>query len=327
MTSTLSSVPVLILYPHRRCNCRCVMCDIWKDRSEDEISVDALQRHLEDFRQLNVRWVVLSGGEPLMHSDLFRLTAMLRAAAIRVTILTTGLLLEDHARHIVDNVDDVILSLDGPPAIHDQIRRVPGAFQRAASGIAALHRLDPKFSVSARSTVQRLNYRHVRETARAAYDIGCRSISFLGADMSSQAFNRLMPLTVLGQSKLALDSSQISELAEQLSGLLADWAGTDFLVETKSKLERIILHFRAQLGLAEPAAPTCNAPWVSAVLESDGTVRPCFFQAPVGKVDRGGRFVDVLNGPEAVRFRSSLDVSTNAICKRCVCSLNWKECA
>ncbi len=327
MTTTLSSVPVLILYPHRRCNCRCVMCDIWKDRSEDEISVDTLQRHMKEFRQLNVRWVVLSGGEPLMHSDLFRLTAMLRCAGIRVTILSTGLLLEDHARQIVDNVDDVIISLDGSPAIHDQIRRVPGAFQRVASGVAAIHRLDPKFSVSARSTIQRLNYRHVRETARAAHDIGCRSISFLGADMSSQAFNRPMPLTVLGQSKLALDRGQISELAGQFSGLLADWAGTGFLVETESKLERIVLHFRAQLGLAEPAAPSCNAPWISAVMESDGTVRPCFFQPPVGKVEKGGSFLDVLNGSEAVRFRSSLDVATDAICKRCVCSLNWKECA
>jgi MoaA/NifB/PqqE/SkfB family radical SAM enzyme len=303
------------------------MCDIWKDRSQDEISADNLQQHMEDFRQLSVRWVVLSGGEPLMHSDLFRLTAMVRSAGIRVTILTTGLLLEHHATQIVDSVDDLIVSLDGPPAIHDQVRRVPGAFQCITAGIAALHRLDPKFSVSARSTIQRLNYQYVRETARAAYELGCRSISFLGADMSSQAFNRSTPLTVLGQSRLALDSDQISELAGQFSGLLSDWAGTDFIVETESKLERIILHFRAQLGLAEPAAPSCNAPWVSAVLESDGTVRPCFFQAPVGKVEGNGRLMDVLNGSEAVRFRSSLDVSTNEICKRCVCSLNWKECA
>ena len=64
MNSTLFSLPVLVLYPHRRCNCRCVMCDIWKDRSEDEISADDLQRHMLDIRQLNVKWVVLSGGEP-----------------------------------------------------------------------------------------------------------------------------------------------------------------------------------------------------------------------------------------------------------------------
>jgi MoaA/NifB/PqqE/SkfB family radical SAM enzyme len=314
MSPTLSAMPVLILYPHRRCNCRCVMCDIWKDRSSDEISPDDLQLHLEDIRRLNVQWVVLSGGEPLMHSDLFRLTALIRSCGIRVTILTTGLLLEHHAGQIVDSVDDVIVSLDGPPAIHDQVRRVPGAFHRIGAGIAALHQLNPAFPVAARSTVQRLNYRYLRETARFA------------ADMSSQAFNRTNTLSVLGQAKLALDEQQISELAIEFAGLLADWAGTDFLIENEVKLERILRHFRAHLGIVEPAAPLCNAPWVSAVLESDGTIRPCFFQDPIGKAGASS-FLEVLNGPEAIRFRSQLNVSTDPICRRCVCSLNWKECA
>ena len=324
--TTLAEMPVLILYPHQRCNCRCVMCDIWKGRSAGEISPDDLKRHLEDIRRLNVQWVVLSGGEPLMHSDLFRLTALVRSFGIRVTILSTGLLVENHAGQIVDSVDDVIISLDGPPAIHDQVRRVPGAFNRIAAGIAALHQLNPAFPVSARSTVQRLNYRHVRETAKLAHELGFRSISFLAADVSSQAFNRTSPLSVLGQAKLALDEQQISELEVAFSGLLSDWTGTDFLAEDQVKLERILLHFRAHLGVIEPIAPRCNAPWVSAVVESDGTVRPCFFQDPIGKI--GARsLLEVINGPEAVRFRSTLNVATNPICRRCVCSLNWKECA
>ncbi|MFL6450140.1 MAG: radical SAM protein [Bryobacteraceae bacterium] len=326
MNPTLTALPVLVLYPHRRCNCRCVMCDIWKDRSADEISPDDLERHLDDISRLKVQWIVLSGGEPLMHSDLFRLTALIRSRGIRVTILTTGLLLEHHARSIVESVDDVIVSLDGPPPIHDQVRRVPGAFTRIACGIAALHQLNPEFPVSARSTVQRLNYRYVRETARLVRQLGFRSISFLAADMTSQAFNRTTALNVLGQAKLALDEGQISELSVEFSGLWSDWAGTDFLVEDRPKLHRILQHFRAQLGVTEPVAPRCNAPWVSAVLESDGTVRPCFFQDPIGKAGESS-LLEVVNGPQAVAFRSSLDVSTDSICKRCVCSLNWKECA
>jgi MoaA/NifB/PqqE/SkfB family radical SAM enzyme len=325
MNHTLTTMPVLILYPHPRCNCRCVMCDIWKDRSAGEISANDLQRHLEDIRRLNVQWIVFSGGEPLMHSDLFRLAAIVRSYGIRVTILTTGLLLEQYANQIVHNVDDVIVSLDGPPAIHDQVRRVPGAFDRIPAGVATLHQLSPAFPVSARSTVQRLNYRYVRETARAAHQLGCRSISFLAADANSRAFNRKSPLNVLAQAKLALDEEQILELAIEFSGLLSDWTGTDFLVENRSKFDGILRHFRAHLGLTEPIAPRCNAPWVSAVLESDGTVRPCFFQAPIGRIGPDS-LLQAINGPEAVRFRSGLNVAADPICKRCVCSLNWKEC-
>ena len=71
----LERLPILVLQPHNRCNCRCVMCDIWKLTDAQEISAAELERHLADIERLGVEWVVFTGGEPLMHSDLFRLSA------------------------------------------------------------------------------------------------------------------------------------------------------------------------------------------------------------------------------------------------------------
>ena len=66
-THRIHTLPVVVLMPHSRCNCRCVMCDIWQaNRNGHELSRDDLAAHLDDFRALNVRWVVLSGGEALM---------------------------------------------------------------------------------------------------------------------------------------------------------------------------------------------------------------------------------------------------------------------
>ena len=63
-THRIHTLPVVVLMPHSRCNCRCVMCDIWQaNRNGHELSRDDLAAHLDDFRKLNVRWVVLSGGE------------------------------------------------------------------------------------------------------------------------------------------------------------------------------------------------------------------------------------------------------------------------
>jgi Fe-coproporphyrin III synthase len=76
--------------------------------------------------------------------------------------------------------------------------------------------------------------------------------------------------------------------------------------------------------MAQAESPVCNAPWTSAVVESDGTVRPCFFHAPIGRIGNGTGFRDVLNGPQAIAFRASLDIATNPVCRQCVCSLNWK---
>jgi len=299
------------------------MCDIWKDTSQSELAADELARHLADIEALSVKWVVFSGGEPLMHSDLFRLSDMLRSKHIRVTLLSTGLLLKRYAEQIAAGIDDVIVSLDGPPHIHDQIRRVPGAFSQLQDGIRAIHDLNPNFPISARCTIQRLNYFTPSETAEVAKRLGLRSISFLAADLTSEAFNRFRPWEVYRQAQVALTLEEVVTLERELELVSSNWEGTGFVAENAEKLRRIPHHFRVQLGLCRPQAPQCNAPWVSAVVEADGAVRPCFFHRPIGSL-KSHTLLQALNGIEAQEFRASLDVATNPVCSRCVCSLNWK---
>src|SRR5690349_19738550 len=110
----ITTMPILVLNVHSRCNCRCVMCDIWKRSSTAEISAASLERHRESLRRLQVQWVVLTGGEPLMHGDLPGLCAFFRDLDIRLTLLTTGLLLARRAGEVAALFDDIIVSLDGP---------------------------------------------------------------------------------------------------------------------------------------------------------------------------------------------------------------------
>ena len=97
-----------------------------------------------------------------------------------------------------------------------------------------------------------------------------------------------------------------------------------FIVETPDKLRRIVQHFRGHLGQAENVAPRCNAPWVSAVIEASGDVRPCFFHPVLGNI-RQQSFPQIVNGANALRFRSTLDVAHNPTCQRCVCSLYLED--
>jgi MoaA/NifB/PqqE/SkfB family radical SAM enzyme len=323
MNPVITQLPILILYPHNRCNCRCMMCDIWKSSESIEISAAELQRHATDIAALGVQWVIFSGGEPLMHSDLFRLCAVLRPLGIRITLLSTGLLLARNARAIVEHIDEVIVSLDGPPAVHNRIRRVTDAFESLAQGIRELHHLRPDFPVAARCTVQEQNCGSLVAAVETARALGLRSISFLAADLTSTAFNRPDGWTPDRQAEVALDSDELLILEQELDALIASRAD-NFILETPEKLRRIALHFRAHLGLAESRAPRCNAPWVSAVVESDGTLRPCFFHEPIGNV-RAQSFSEALNSPQAQAFRKSLRISENPICRRCVCSLNLHD--
>lgn len=319
----IHALPVLVLFPHNRCNCRCVMCDIWRIRETREITVADLTPHVNAFRALGVRWVVFSGGEPQMHADLASLSRLLRAQGIRVTLLTAGLLLEPQARLVAENIDDVIVSLDGPREVHDRIRRIPSAFDRLARGVVALRRLRPEIAVRGRSTVQKANHTWLRETVRAAKEIGLNSISFLAADLTSEAFNRPQGWTAETQNSVALNSEELRRLEDEVEALIEEYAdeiAAGYLVESAEKLRRIVHHFRAHLGEVAPVAPRCNAPWVSAVIEADGTVRPCFFHRSIGNL-HDKVLPEILNGEPALEFRREIDVQTNPVCQRCVCSL------
>ena len=323
----IARLPILILFPHSRCNCRCVMCDIWKTPDSREISPAGLERHVADITSLGVQWVIFSGGEPLMHTDFFALCRLLRPLGIKLTVLSTGLLLGRYAAQLTGHVDEVIVSLDGPPSVHDSIRRVPGAFAALSNGVAAIHRIAPEFPVAARCVVQKQNCESLAATVKTAREIGLRSISFLAADLTSTAFNRPEPWPVSRQEEVGLNTADLAAFEYEIEALTRLHAGdfeTGFIVESPEKLRRIAQHFRAQLGQAEPVAPRCNAPWVSAVVESDGTLRPCFFHAAVGNVGQTS-LADALNSPQARQFRETLDIATNPICRRCVCSLYLPE--
>jgi MoaA/NifB/PqqE/SkfB family radical SAM enzyme len=319
----IHALPVLVIFPHNQCNCRCVMCDIWRIREARELTPSDLERQISSFRELGVRWVVFSGGEPQLNEKWSWLAKMLRAAGCRITLLTAGLLLESQAQVVVESVDDVIVSLDGPPPVHNHIRRIPDAFEQLSAGVNTLRHLRPDMPVRARCTVQKSNHGSLRAVVQSAKKLGLTSISLLATDLTSSAFNRSEGWLPDRLRHVVLSPEEVDELAAEVERLINEHPAdldSGFVVESPAKLRRIVQHFRAHLNQAEIAAPRCNAPWVSAVIESTGDVRPCFFHPVLGNIHRE-RLQDIVNGPEALHFRANLDISTNPTCRNCVCSL------
>lgn len=320
----LSELPILLLNVHENCNCRCLMCDIWKRPRGSEIGLAGLARHRDSIAALGVKQVVLTGGEPLLHSRIEELCDFLRGCGVRITLLTTGLLLAKRAEVAARWIDEIIVSLDGPEPVHDRIRGVPRGFDLIRKGIAAVRRLSP-LPMHARSTVQRANFSCLRETVAAAQNLGLDSISFLAADVSSNAFNREIVWPVERQNQVALTRSEVDALEREMDLLVmqySDEIARRYIVESPEKLHRIVRRFREYTGELAPESPVCNAPWVSAVMEVDGSIRPCFFHRKVGST-AAHSLEEAINSEDAQHFRRTLNVAANPICRRCVCSLNY----
>jgi MoaA/NifB/PqqE/SkfB family radical SAM enzyme len=301
------------------------MCDIWKDNKNlKQLNEEDIRGLLDTLKKMGTQQVLMSGGEALLNPNFFRFCELLQQQGIRITLLSTGLTLKNHAASLTYYVNDIIISLDGDMATHNYIRNIPEAYQKLAEGIKAIRELNPLFAITGRTVIHRLNFRVWSSVIDTAKKIGLDRISFLPADVSSHAFNREVLWSDKRQHEILPGENELPELKYILDELIEKYKDdfeSGFIAESPAKLLKIYDYYGAFYGLNPFPYKKCNAPWVSTVIEADGTVRPCFFHAPMGNI-REQPLGEILNSKEAIRFRKELDMDNNSTCVKCVCYLH-----
>jgi MoaA/NifB/PqqE/SkfB family radical SAM enzyme len=327
-TDRTFTLPLLIFFPTARCNSRCISCDWWKADGAGDLSVREIENLASQLPALGVRVVLFSGGEALLRRDVYEIADIFRAHEIKLHLLTSGLFLERDAEKIAARFENVTISLDGHTReLYQQIRGVDG-LALVERGVTKLKRVSPNLPLRARSTLHRHNFRALPDMIDKARAMGLDQISFLSADVTSEAFGRSSRdgnhtlRTEASTRGLLLTAAEVEEFRRIVEDTIQSHAtdfDSHFVAESPNKLRRLTQYYAAQLGLGAFPPVACNAPWVSAVIEADGAVRPCYFHHAVGNI-REKPLREILNH-EMRAFRAALDVSENAICKKCVCTL------
>src|SRR5436190_8275884 len=138
-THKISALPIVILMPHSACNCKCVMCDIWKgNRNLKQLTERDIAGLLSSLKTLGTQQVVMSGGEALLNPNFFSLCQLLKKQNLSITLLSTGLTVQKNARSILEWTDELIVSLDGDAETHDAIRNIKGAYAKLREGIECI---------------------------------------------------------------------------------------------------------------------------------------------------------------------------------------------
>src|SRR5262245_35533287 len=319
LTNRTFVLPVLVFHPTSRCNSRCVSCDWWKSSGSSDLTLEEIDRLAGELSQLGTKLVVFSGGEPLLRPEVFAAAALFRRRSIELHLLTSGVLLDRCVDEVARQFGRVVISLDAATeADYHRIRGV-NALATVERGVARLRRAAPGLPVTARATIHRLNFRALPDLVRHARAMALDSISFLPADVSSMAFGRQRPVDA---ETLALSRTEVAEFRaivdEAVAAFAAEFA-SGFIAESPEKLERLPQYYAALAGDGPFPPVACNAPWMSIVVEGDGAVRRCFFHDRIGNI-RDESLAEIV-GERLTAFRSALEVSTNPVCERCVCSM------
>lgn len=324
-TGVITTLPIVILMPHSACNCRCVMCDIWKDNKNlKQLTENDIHQLLISLKKLGTQQVLMSGGEALLNPNFFRFCELLQKNNMKVSLLSTGLTLKKNAEQLVKWVNDIIVSLDGPGDLHNRIRNIPNAWQQLKEGVQHIKEIDPAFRVTGRTVIHRLNFQYWADIIESAKELGLNQISFLPADISSHAFNREILWSEERQYEILPGEKELADLKNITETIIKNYAtdfDSHFIAESPEKLRKLYSYYAAFYGLNPFPYKKCNAPWVSTVVEADGTVRPCFFHPPLGNI-REQSLENILNSKESIRFRKELDMESDSTCVKCVCYLN-----
>jgi len=154
-----------------RCNSRCKTCNIYLKKA-DEFSTDEFDKAFHSLGDVPY-WFTLSGGEPFLRKDLpqIAISAYKRNSPGIINIPTNGLLVE----RVVSGVEEIAgscpgtqiiinLSMDDIEERHDEIRGVPGNFEKLTETYRELRKIKASnLSVGIHTVVSNFNVTRIEE--------------------------------------------------------------------------------------------------------------------------------------------------------------------
>jgi len=264
----------------RSCNLSCAHCRASSERGPyaGELDTVACLRLIDEIAAAGTPVIILTGGEPLLRPDVFQIASYGNLRGLRMVMATNGTLVVPEAveKMIAAGIRRVSVSIDGPDAAsHDALRRVPGAFAGAITGIETMKKGGMEFQVN--TTVTRANLGRLAEIHEIAVGLGA-------------AAHHIFLLVPTGRGK-EMEGEEIS--AEQYEKTL-EWfyeRGRESRIQVKATCAphyfRVERQRRAKAPEAADAGVPAGHPFTASTRGCLGGVSFCFI-SHVGSVQPCG---------------------------------------
>ncbi|WP_457639296.1 radical SAM protein [Persephonella sp.] len=125
-----------------------------------ELSIDEIKAQIPYLKKAKVRYLILSGGEPLLREDIFDIAQLFNENSFITTLSTNGLLInKDNISQIKKHFSYVGISIDGDRETHDTFRGMKGAFDRSMEAVRTVR--DAGIKVGVRFTITSQTYKSI----------------------------------------------------------------------------------------------------------------------------------------------------------------------
>ncbi len=330
----------VILGVNNLCNLHCRMCDVGTgfDASNFhfhqagahpvdmplELIEDVLRQIGKSWPQTRVSWAFT---EPLIYPHTGTSLALATELGLTTTLITNGLHLPRHAAMLCDaGLDELAVSLDGPPGVHDAIRGAAGSFDKAIEGLHRLFEQPTPPSVRVFCAITPWNTGHlgallVQLSALPLAGVGFMHTTFT-TPRQAREHNRQLgdrwPAAPSSLADLDLDDIDLLELAAEIEAIRSrtwPWP-VSFAPDLAGEagLQRYYRRPQERMG-------SCRDAFRAIMVKSDGTVIPAHsrcYRVVAGNVHQQS-LVELWNAPELMAFRKGLAANGGLLpaCTRC----------
>jgi len=242
-----------------RCQADCYHCSAARHRvrHRQELSTEELKSVIRQTEALGIVHIVFTGGEPLLRPDIYELISYVNKDEAIVMIFTNGILLtaENVARLRAAGLFSLNVSIDSPdPKTHDDLRRVPGCFEKALAGMKRVIDAGILCGISTYATPERLRNGQVMELIELARSIGCHEVTIFDTVPTGKLLR--------GEESILLSDEDKAELCR---------------IEEDINAREGWPHIITQAHVNGPTGAGCFAAWFQYYMTAYGDVMPCDF--------------------------------------------------
>lgn len=311
---------LLILDITHTCNLSCSICDIWKTaKAEKEIDIKYVRRLLYQARELGVKEVALSGGEPLARRDIFKILDCARDLNIKnLGVLSNGILLEKYINrlrpYLLDRTISPVVSLDSlNPVTHNSVRKSSICWDGSINSLKALSVLKkehPHISFNVIAIILNQNLEELHDLALFVESLGADSLQF-----QALLSNNLM-MSERSESVFWVTKERFDILDSAIDCLIGfKEKNQSFIKNSIENLELIKKYFRGKIGHGDIR---CMSGDKTVLVSNSGECTTCF--SSYGNIKKK-TLCEIFQSREAVSAREKVKKCPCPCLLPCFCDL------
>lgn len=162
----------------RKCPTLCKVCAIDTGRGSDEVlTLDEMRGLIDQFKDIGIKYVALTGGDPLMRDDLLAILAYAKKKGLGVGFSSSLVTLnEGVARDLAAIGAQVQVSIDGSTRETNDYNRGKGTFEKAMAGIELLRKHGVEFRIA--FCIMKHNVADIPAMVDLAERVGAKEVAF-----------------------------------------------------------------------------------------------------------------------------------------------------